>query len=140
MARKRRNYKLLEYTSVKAGLCKLRSGWEREYLEWLDNNPDAVTVEYEKLYILYTSNLRTKRQRRYYPDFVVTWSDGRTEIIEVKPFKRITGQIVRKKAAAAKAWAAQNGMTYKFMTEKDLKPLGLLVRPKRASSRKLAAS
>lgn len=100
--------------------------WELEFLQWLDEQPDVVEVMYEKLYITYISNKRSGRTRRYYPDFVVTWADGRREILEVKPKRRVAGRTVQKKAAAATAWAAQNGATYRFVTEVDLRALGLL--------------
>ncbi len=106
---------------------------------WLDANPDIVSVAYEKLYIPYLSNVKTGKMRRYYPDFVIEWADGRKEIIEVKPFAKLTSPSVVKKGMAAVKYAVQNGMVYKYQTEKDLKPLGLLKRKPtiRKSSRKL---
>lgn len=92
----------------------------------LDSDPTVVAWSYEKIVIEYVSNIRSKKIRRYHPDFYVLYSDGREEIIEVKPKRKLEQLVVRKKAAAAIEWCKSRCMTYKILTETDLKSMGLI--------------
>ena len=124
--RKRKgHYHRGNHVSPKAGECRYRSGWELKYMEWLDGNPDVVSYSYEKVVIDYTSNKRTGKQRKYYPDFLVEYSD-RKELVEIKPSKRLVQARVKKKLEAATAWCLAHGVLLKVMTEHGLKELGLL--------------
>lgn len=114
------------YTSPIAGECKFRSGWEFKLMLHLDENPDVEFWSYEKTVIEYVSNVRTKKVRKYYPDFLVRYKDGRTELIEVKPKRKLEQATIKKKMAAALLWCAEHGMTYRIVTEIQLKELGLL--------------
>ena len=114
------------YTSPIAGECKFRSGWEYKIMIHLDSSPDVEFWSYEKTVIEYVSNVRTKKVRKYYPDFLVRYRDGRTELIEVKPKRKLEQATIKKKMAAALLWCAEHGMTYRIVTEIQLKELGLL--------------
>ena len=114
------------YTSPIAGECKFRSGWEYKIMIHLDSSPDVEFWSYEKTVIEYVSNVRTKKVRKYYPDFLVRYKDGRTELIEVKPKRKLEQATIKKKMAAALLWCAEHGMTYRIVTEIQLKELGLL--------------
>lgn len=126
--RKRKgHYHRGEYTSTKTGqLCKFRSGWEEKYMAHLDADPQVVLWTYEQTVIEYLSNIRTKKIRRYYPDFYVKYQDGREEILEVKPKRKLEQTTVKKKAEAARQWCSDHGMTYRILTEIELKDIGLL--------------
>ena len=93
---------------------------------FLDAHPEVETWSYEKTVIEYVSNVRTKKIRKYYPDFFVKYKDGRVELIEVKPKRKLEQAVVKKKAEAARLWCEVNGLTYKILTELELKELGLL--------------
>lgn len=114
------------YNSPLAGECKYRSGWEQKYMEHLDANPDVSTWSYEKLVIEYVSNQKTKKIRKYYPDFQVEYKDGTKVVIEIKPSRKLDQATIVKKIRAAKEWCTINNMTYKVLTEHELKDLGLL--------------
>jgi len=114
------------HVSPKAGECKYRSGWELNYMKWLDENPDVVSYDYEKLIIEYVSNVKSKRIRRYFPDFHVKYSDGRVEVVEIKPKRRSQQVTVQKKAKAAISWCMTHGATYVMLTEVELKSMNLL--------------
>ena len=114
------------YTSPVAGECKFRSGWELKLMVHLDEQSDVEFWSYEKTVIEYVSNIRTKKIRKYYPDFLVKYKDGRVELIEVKPKRKLEDATVKKKSIAAVLWCAEHGMTYRIMTEVHLKELGLL--------------
>ena len=92
----------------------------------LDSDPAVVSWTYEQTVIEYISNIRTKKIRKYYPDFCITYSDGHVEVVEVKPKRKLEQAVVKKKAEAARLWCASRGMTYRILTEIELKDMGLL--------------
>lgn len=114
------------HVSPIAGECKYRSGWEVKYMVHLDSDPQVSTWSYEKLVIEYVSNQRTKKIRKYYPDFQIEYKDGSKVVVEIKPSRRLDQAKVVKKIQAAQAWCQSNNMTYKILTEIELKDLGLL--------------
>lgn len=114
------------HVSPIAGECKYRSGWEQKYMVHLDENPEVVTWSYEKLAIEYVSNQKTKKIRKYYPDFQVEYKDGKKVVIEIKPSRKLEQATVVKKIRAAKEWCTVHGLTYKLLTEIELKDMGLL--------------
>lgn len=64
-----------------------RSGWERIFMEFLDNNPSVVEWISEKPEVEYINPL-TGTKWHYHPDFVVKLKDSngsRIEMIELKP-------------------------------------------------------
>lgn len=125
--KKRNRYHRGEYTSTKTGhVCKYRSGWEEKYMLHLDSDPQVVVWTYEQTIIEYLSNIRTKKVRRYYPDFYVKYQDGREEILEVKPKRKLEQAVVKKKAEAARQWCSDRGMVYRILTEIELKDMGLI--------------
>jgi hypothetical protein len=70
-----------------------RSSWERDVMHRLDMNSKVVSWSSEERCIWYNDPV-TKKPRRYFPDFIVTYDrDGImvTEMIEVKPQRHIDG-------------------------------------------------
>jgi hypothetical protein len=57
-----------------------------------------------------------KHQRRYVPDFLVEYEDGRKVILEVKDPSRTDSSDVQRKRKAAEIWCKQRGMEYVLMT------------------------
>jgi hypothetical protein len=92
----------------------------------LDENPDVSSWTYEKLVIEYVSNQKTKKIRRYFPDFYVEFSDGSKKVIEIKQKRKLEQAIVKKKTTAAQAWCETFGATYVILTEIELKNMGLI--------------
>lgn len=93
---------------------------------YLDSSPDVVTWSYEKLIIEYVSNQKTKKIRKYYPDFQVEYKDGSKVVIEIKPSRKLDQATIVKKIRAAKEWCTAHNLTYKILTEIELKDMGLL--------------
>jgi len=114
------------HVSPMAGDCKFRSSWEQKYMLYLDAHPDVSCWSYEKTVIEYVSNQRTKKIRKYYPDFYVEFKDGSRRLIEIKQKRKLEQASVKKKAHAAHAWCASNGATYEILTEIELKNMGLI--------------
>lgn len=102
-----------------------RSGWEKTVCEYLDNDPKVIKYVYEGLIITYTSNLKSKKVRKYIPDFVVYYADGTVKMVEVKRQSMVLNARVQKKAAAAKIWCANQNppMIYEFWTDAMILPL-----------------
>jgi hypothetical protein len=125
--RKSRRAKRGFHNSIKClTLMNYRSSWELKYALHLDSNEDVLSYKYEPYAISYISNIRTKRLRKYYPDFEVTKKDGTKFLVEVKPKNKVANIKNVKKANAAKEYALLNNMTYLLITEDDLKRLELL--------------
>jgi hypothetical protein len=57
-----------------------------------------------------------KHQRRYCPDFLVEYEDGRKAIIEVKDPSRLDSNDLQRKRKAAEIWCRQRGMEYVVAT------------------------
>ena len=112
--------------SALAGECKYRSGWEQKFMSYLDSCSDVSGWSYEKIVIEYVSNTRTKKMRKYYPDFFVRYKDGREEIVEIKQKRKLEQAIVKKKAEAARQWCSEHGMTYRILTELELRDLHII--------------
>lgn len=114
------------HTSPIAGECKYRSGWEQKYMVHLDENFEVAKWSYEKLVIEYVSNQKTKKVRKYYPDFQIEYKDGRKVVVEIKPSRKLGQATVVKKIRAAMLWCTEHDMTYKVLTEIELKDMGLI--------------
>lgn len=56
------------------------------------------------------------RQRRYHPDFLVEYADGRKVIIEVKGADKMDSPSVQRKRRAAEEWCRRRGMEYELTT------------------------
>jgi len=124
--KKKGHYHRGTHTSPIAGDCKYRSGWEQKYMEHLDSDPNVSTWSYEKLVIEYVSNQHTKKIRKYYPDFQIEYKDGKRVVVEIKPSRKLGQATVVKKIRAAKEWCTAHDLTYKILTEIELKDMGLL--------------
>ena len=124
--RRRGHYHRGTYNSPIAGECKYRSGWEQKFMMYLDNNPEVEAWTYEKVVIEYLSNVRSKKIRKYYPDFFVRYRDGKEEIIEVKQKRKLDQAVIKKKAEAATLWCGAHGMTYRILTEIELKDMNII--------------
>jgi hypothetical protein len=92
----------------------------------LDKDGSVSDWSYESVSIDYVSNVRTGRKRKYYPDFIVEYLDGRKELVEIKPKKRLNQLTVKKKIDAATDWCSTNAYTFKVLTEVELKQMGVI--------------
>jgi len=119
-----------------------RSMWERHCMKHFDNSSDVVSWSSEEIVIPYLYEV-DKRYHRYFMDFKVTWKNGETWLIEVKPHKETkppTGNKRTKKYITEaytyvknmNKWEAANeyckDRKWKFMiwTEKELEAQNIL--------------
>lgn len=115
---------------------KFRSSWEHSFMRFCDTNPAVLQWASESITIPYR-NPFTNRQTIYVPDFLIVYvnKEGKkhAELIEIKPSKQTTleaaGRSQRDQAAAvlnmykwqaAQAWANQNGVRFRVLTENDI--------------------
>lgn len=56
------------------------------------------------------------RERRYRPDFLVEYTDGRKIIIEIKGADMVDSPSVLRKQSAAREWCRKRGMSYELTT------------------------
>jgi len=120
-----------------------RSLWERQTFRWLDANDHVSKWCSEEVivpYICRTDN----RKHLYYPDLKVTFKNGSTYLIEIKP-KKETIEPKRKartkafllevmtyaknisKWEAASKFAKDKGWTFEVWHEDTLKSLGIVL-------------
>lgn len=94
---------------------RYQSDLERRMMLRLDKDPDvAKWMKRHGVTIPWIDG--QKHQRRYVPDFLVAYVDGRIALIEVKDPSRIDSHDVQRKRKAADMWCKQRGMEYVLAT------------------------
>jgi len=71
--------------------------------------------------------LESGKPRRYTPDFLVSWSDGRRDLVEIKYRTDLRTQWANLRAAfeAARAWAHANDVGFRIATERGIRSVEL---------------
>ena len=125
--RKKQPFKEGYVFSIKNGGKQLhyRSSYEMEVYNCLEELDEVISYRVEALSIEYY--FKGKR-KQYYPDLIITFKDGRTEIWEVKPAKQTTLELNEAKWKAANAYCDAHGWTFMVMTEQGIQKLKQLVR------------
>jgi hypothetical protein len=95
-------------------------------MQWLDADENTVGYRYEDVSIPYVSNVKTGKERKYWPDFLIQKRDGQQLLVEIKPKRKLEQASVQKKLRAATTWCQAHGVTLVVVTEQELKLLGLL--------------
>ncbi len=97
-----------------------RSSWERDMMFHLDSNDDVSSYGYECVRIPYYDI--DNHKRNYVPDFLVTYSDGRRVLVEIKPKQFLDNEKTKLKADAAWLYCFANGIdVYEILTGEDLR-------------------
>lgn len=119
-----------------------RSSWELAVLKWCDTNSSVVKYSSEEVVIPYRWDI-DKRMHRYFMDFKITFDNGKTILVEVKPkketqppkrpdkSKRYISEAMtyvknQNKWDAAETYAKDRGWEFQVWTEDTLKQMGLL--------------
>jgi hypothetical protein len=125
---------LEKYVGTK--LPTYRSSWEITFCQFCDNNPSIQQWSSEPIKIPYRDPL-TGKQTVYVPDFLIVYLDKNqkrhAELIEIKPLNQTLlekvgknpynqAQFVKNQAkwAVAAAWAQQNGVKFRIISENDI--------------------
>lgn len=112
-----------------------RSSWELSVMRVLDAHPNVTQWASESLSIPYMHPL-TGKWTFYIPDLMIVFTDKngakRAELIEIKPAKetypdqakskkdKLSQAVNQAKWAAAVAWCAKHGLTFRVLTEDQL--------------------
>ena len=137
-------YKIKHKSKYKGDVSKVvyRSMWEKYVFMWLDSNPDVKYWSSEETVIPYYYEY-DKRYHKYFVDIKVTYKDGNTSIIEIKPEyqtkpptgRRKTKKYIREgleyvknmnKWQAASEYAKDRNWKFEIWTERQLTAKGIL--------------
>lgn len=89
-------------------------GWEREYMDVLEADPDVEAwTKNHKIRIPYLASDGTKRE--YHPDFLLRMAGGKLELHEVKGGHLMAE--AQPKFEAAKRWCAERGIEFVVVTK-----------------------
>jgi hypothetical protein len=115
----------------------MRSSWETMFAGWCDKNPSIVKWSSEETIVPYRCPTDDKIHR-YFVDFKITLSNGKTYLVEVKPAKQtvppqfpgkrtqryLTESLTfiknQAKWEAAKNYCKDRGWEFKIITEHEL--------------------
>lgn len=103
-----------------SGLTEHESALERDFVTLTSFCDASVKIVSQPVTL---SFLDGSQSRRYTPDFLVLWSDGTSELIEVKYREDLKKQWRRLRAAliCARTWAREHGATLRIATERSIR-------------------
>ena len=119
-----------------------RSHWEKRCFMWCDNNPSVKHWSSEETVVPYLWEI-DKKMHRYFVDLKITFNDGKTILVEIKPdketappkrpdkSKRYIGEAMTyvknmNKWEAANKYAKDRGWDFQIWTENTLKSMGIM--------------
>ena len=106
------------YNSTKAGRIYFMSGWERRRWEELDKDPEVSRFERHPCQIQYPWR---GVLRRYLPDVLIFYTDGRVVLEEIKPRRIVEDSRKKQNRVAAKLdagaqYAQQQGWEWRILS------------------------
>jgi len=119
-----------------------RSHWEKLCFMWCENNSKVKSWSSEETVVPYKWDI-DKRMHRYFVDLKITFNDGKTILVEIKPeketelpknpnkSKRYIGEAMTyvknmNKWEAANEYAKDRGWEFQIWTENTLKSMGIM--------------
>lgn len=120
-----------------------RSMWEKYCFVWADTSTDIVAWSSEEVVVPYKFDL-DKRMHRYFVDMKIKFSNGKTLLVEIKPYKEtlppvFTGKKTpryvnesityvknQNKWKAAEKYAEERGWEFVKWTEVELQAMGIM--------------
>lgn len=112
------SHMLVRFPSFKLGrMVGCESRLEGDYAELLDFDPAVTWFEEQPFTIQYVHD---GRQRRYTGDFA-TEEAGRRFLIECKPAQAVDRADTQRCVAAARAWCAEHGYTFRLVTDAEIR-------------------
>lgn len=120
---------IIGFQPLPTGTVDHESALERDFVvltSFLD--PDALIIS-QPITITYQVGAGI---RRYTPDYMVSWSNGRREIVEVKYLSdlRANREQFKERFAVMEEWARARGATFRIATEHEIRS-GVLENAKR---------
>ena len=124
-----------------------RSSWELMYMSILDSSPQVKMWTSEpNLHIRYYNPI-SRKEKNYFPDFLIHYTNGTVEIVEIKPAKEALISAARSqydklmliqnmaKWQRANELAKRIGATFRVVTENQLFPNGRAPTQRKVSSK-----
>ena len=119
-----------------------RSKWELYCFEWCDSNPNVLNWASEEVVIPYRWDI-DKKMHRYFMDLRITFKEGKTLLVEIKPEKEtmppknpdkskryisesLTYVKNMNKWSAAQQYALDRGWEFQIWTENTLETMGIM--------------
>ena len=119
-----------------------RSSWEKYCFQWCDKNPKIKKWSSEEVVIPYRWDI-DKKMHRYFVDLKITFEDGKTILVEIKPdketappkrpdkSKRYINEAMTyvknmNKWEAANEFARDRGWEFQIWTEETLYSMGIM--------------
>jgi len=119
-----------------------RSSWEKACFVWCDQNPNVKKWSSEEVVVPYKWDV-DKRMHRYFVDLKITFTNGKTILVEIKPQKetvppkrpdksrRYIGEAMTyvknmNKWEAANSYAKDRGWEFQVWTEETLYEMKIL--------------
>lgn len=102
------------------GITEHESALERDFVTLVRFTDAAAQITSQPVTIEFQDQAR---MRRYTPDFLVRWSDGQAELIEVKYQADLhhLGKRLRPRFIAARRWAREHGARFRVATERSIR-------------------
>lgn len=120
-----------------------RSMWEKKCFMWADSSPNVKQWSSEEVVIPYYYEI-DRSYHRYFVDMWIRFEDGKTLLVEIKPYKEtqipvnpgkktkryleesLTYVKNQNKWKAAEKYAAERGWEFLVWTEHELSAMGIL--------------
>ncbi len=108
------------FQALATGLAEHESALERDFVTLASFVDAGAVVTAQPVTIRFEDE---GKQRRYTPDFRVDWSDGRSDIVEIKyrADLRAGWSRFRPAFASARIWASSNGARFRIATERGIR-------------------
>ena len=118
------------------GSIRYRSGWELQFMNFLDNHPSIKQWASESISIKYENPI-VQKVKSYVPDFFIIYEDAqgnrKGELVEIKPHKETTLEaagrsqkaqiqavVNQAKWKAAAEFCNRNGIQFRVVTEHEM--------------------
>lgn len=96
-----------------------RSSWELKLMKWCDMSAKVQYWTCEPFAIQYVSP-KDGKPHRYFPDFLIKFTDGTKWLVEIKPKSQHNDLINLAKWEMAEKFCSQHGLIWKVMSKEEL--------------------
>lgn len=107
----------LFYSNKNSKKIAFDSSYEEKFYSLLENNISVLSYGRSNIKLKYLFNNIIKT---YNPDLLVYYSDGRMELVEIKPDRRLLEPEIIAKHTAAEDYCKQNKLIFKIITEEHI--------------------
>lgn len=104
------------YSKYEFKFITFDSNLERKFYLSMSSRSDIVSIYREPTHFMYYDSQKNL-YRNYYPDFLIVYSDGVEELIEIKPFSKIIDQNVIDKSIYSVNFCYLLGLKYSIYTD-----------------------